>query len=93
MSADYRQLGVSSLDPNLNDPNFSLSRLNSQGFRINLGYNITDWLKFEVWYYGAWNLDKNIHTLSGTELTTTTIKTAYDANSAQNLFIQLTSSF
>ena len=93
VSADYRQYGISSLDPNLNDPNFALSRLNTQGIRVNLGYNITDWLKFEVWYYGAWNLDKNIHTLSGTELTSTTIKTLYDANAAQNLFIQLTSSF
>ena len=93
VSADYRQYGVSSLDPNLNDPNFALSRLNTQGFRINLGYNLTDWLKFEVWYYGAWNLDKNIHTLSGAEVTTSTIRTFYDANAVQNLFIQLTSSF
>ena len=74
VSADYRQYGVSSIDPNLNDPNFALSRLNTQGFRINLGYNLTDWLKAEVWYYGAWNLDKNIHSLSGTELTASTIK-------------------
>ena len=66
MSADYRQYGVASLDPNTNDPNFALSRLNTQGIRINLGYNITDWLKAEVWYYGAWNLDKNIHNLNGT---------------------------
>ena len=93
VSADYRQYGLNSLDPNLNDPNFALSRLNTQGFRINLGYNITDWLKAEVWYYGAWNLDKNIHTLSGTELTSSTIKAYYDANSVQNLIIQLTASF
>ena len=93
VSADYRQYGLNSLDPNLNDPNFALSRLNTQGFRINLGYNLTDWLKFEVWYYGAWNLEKNIHSLSGTELTTSTIKTYYDANAAQNLIIQLTASF
>ena len=93
VSADYRQYGISSLDPNLNDPNFALSRLNTQGIRINLGYNITNWLKAEVWYYGAWNLDKNIHTLSGTEVTSSTVKTYYDANAAQNLIIQLTSSF
>ena len=54
VSADYRQYGLASLDPNLNDPNFALSRLNTQGIRVNLGYNITDWLKAEVWYYGAW---------------------------------------
>ena len=92
VSADYRQYGVASLDPNTNDPNFALSRLNTQGIRINLGYNLTDWLKAEVWYYGAWNLDKNIHNLNGTEATGT-IRNFYDANAVQNLFIQLTSSF
>ncbi len=93
VSADYRQYGVDSLDPNTNDPNFALSRLNTQGFRINLGYNVTDWLKFEVWYYGAWNLDKNIHNLNGTQASNGTIRNFYDANAVQNLFIQLTSSF
>ena len=93
VSADYRQYGIGSIDPNLNDPNFALSRLNTQGFRINLGYNITDWLKAEVWYYGAWNLEKNIHTLSGTQVTSSSIRSFYDANAAQNLIIQLTASF
>ena len=91
VSADYRQYGVSSLDPNLNDPNFALSRLNTQGFRVNLGYNITDWLKAEVWYYGAWNLDKNIHLLSTGAHTAN--NALYDANSSQNLIVQLTASF
>ena len=91
VSADYRQYGVSSLDPNLNDPNFALSRLNTQGFRVNLGYNVTEWLKAEVWYYGAWNLDKNVHNLiTGAQ---TANNTLYDANSVQNLIIQLTASF
>ena len=93
VSASYRQSGVASIDPNLNDDNFALSRLNVQGIRINLGYNITDWLKAEVWYYGAWNLEKNIHSLSGTEVTSSTIKTVYDGNAIQNLIIQLTASF
>ena len=91
VSADYRQYGIASIDPNLNDPNFALSRLNTQGFRINVGYNLTDWLKAEVWYYGAWNLDKNVRLLS------TGAKSAnnsfYDENASQNLIIQLTSSF
>ncbi len=93
VSADYRQYGIASLDPNTNDPNFALSRLNTQGFRINLGYNITDWLKAEVWYYGAWNLDKNVHNLNGSQASNGTIRNFYDANAVQNLFIQLTSSF
>ena len=91
MSVDYRQYGLASIDPNLNDPNFALSRLNTQGIRINAGYNITDWLKFEVWYYGAWNLDKNVRLLSTGALGAN--NSLYDANSVQNLIVQLTSSF
>ena len=91
VSADYRQYGIASIDPNLNDPNFALSRLNTQGFRVNVGYNITDWLKAEVWYYGAWNLDKNVRLLSTGAANAN--NTFYDANAAQNLIVQLTSSF
>ena len=91
VSADYRQYGLASIDPNLNDPNFALSRLNTQGFRVNAGFNITDWLKFEVWYYGAWNLDKNTRILSTGALGAN--NALYDANSVQNLIVQLTSSF
>ena len=58
---------------------------------MNAGYNLTDWLKAEVWYYGAWNLDKNVRLYS------TNAESAnnqlYDANSVQNLIVQLTSSF
>ncbi len=93
LSASYRQNGVSSIDPNFDDDNFALSRLNVQGVRLNLGYNLTSWLKAEVWYYGAWNLDKNIHTVTGVEQTNGTIKTFYDGNAIQNLIIQLTASF
>ena len=91
VSADYRQYGLASIDPNLNDPNFALSRLNTQGFRVNLGYNITDWLKAEVWYYGAWNLDKNVRLLSTGAASAN--NAFYDANAVQNLIVQLTSSF
>ncbi len=78
------------MDPNTAEANFALSRLNTQGFRINVGFNITDWLKFETFYYGAWNLDKNIHNLNGTQASNGTIRNFYDGNAIQNLFIQLT---
>ena len=90
-SVDYRQYGLASIDPNLNDPNFALSRLNTQGIRVNLGFNITDWLKLEVWYYGAWNLDKNVRVLSTGALGAN--NSLYDANAVQNLIVQLTSTF
>ena len=93
VSASYRQNGVASIDPNLNDDNFALSRLNVQGIRINLGYNVTSWLKAEVWYYGAWNLEKNIHTLTGVQETNGTINEVYDGNAIQNFMVQMTASF
>jgi hypothetical protein len=93
VSASYRQNGVSSIDPNLNDDNFALSRLNVQGIRIDLGYNVTSWLKAEVWYYGAWNLEKNIHTLTGVQETNGTINEVYDGNAIQNFIVQMTASF
>ena len=90
-SIDYRQYGVASIDPNLNDPNFALSRLNTQGFRANIGFNITDFIKLEAFYYGAWNLEKNIHNVV-TDVRGTN-NSLYDANAAQNFIVQLNTSF
>jgi hypothetical protein len=42
ISADYRQQGISSLDPNTNNSDFGLSNLNTQGWAFNLAYNFTD---------------------------------------------------
>ncbi len=61
LSANYAQVGIGSIDPNLNDPNFAQSRLNSQGFRLAAGYNFTAWLKGEIIYYNNWNLRSNLH--------------------------------
>jgi hypothetical protein len=91
VSADFRQEGISSIDPNLNDPNFALSRLNQQGFRINIGYNIMAWMKVEAFYYGSWNLHENIHNVvTGAEGVSGSV---YDANSTQNFIVQLNTSF
>jgi hypothetical protein len=54
-SADYRQVGISSIDPNLNIDNFALSNLNAQGWEFNLAYNFTDFLTavFTLFYSHA----------------------------------------
>ena len=93
VSAEYHQVGLGSSDPNLNDTNFGLSRLNTQGIRLAVGYNLEEWLKFEVWYYGAWNLEKDLHDLNGNRLTTASVRTFYDENASQNLIVQLTAGF
>ena len=55
VSADYRQVGISSIDPNVNIDNFALSNLNAQGWEFNLAYNFTDFLTavFTVFYSHA----------------------------------------
>jgi hypothetical protein len=93
LAAEFAQVGVGSIDPNLNDTNFGLSRLNEQGYRLALGYNLETWLKAEVWYYGTWNLDRNLHTTSGERVTSSTVRSFYDENASQNLIVQLTTGF
>jgi hypothetical protein len=93
VSAEFAQVGVGSIDPNLNDTNFGLSRLNTQGYRLAFGYNLETWLRAEVWYYGAWNLDRNLHSPNGDRLTSANIRSFYDENASQNLIVQLTAGF
>lgn len=108
ITTDYGYVGVGSIDPNLNDPNFGMSRLNQQGFRAALGYNFYAWLKGEVVYYNNWNLEKNLHNVvdldrgfnGGRALvrnavgqeTTPRIPFA-DTNATQILQVQLTANF
>ena len=40
--ANYRQVGIASIDPNLNDSDFALSYLNVEGVKIGVAYNITN---------------------------------------------------
>lgn len=58
--ANYRQTGISAVDPNLNDDDFALGELNTRGIKLGLAYNVTDFATFGVTYYQAWNLDKNL---------------------------------
>ena len=61
VSADYRQVGISSIDPNLNTSNFALSNLNSEGWEFNLAYNFTDFLTAVVTFYYSDALTKNLY--------------------------------
>jgi len=60
-SADYRQEGISSIDPNINNSNFALSNLNSQGWTFNLAYNFTDFLTGVVTFYYSEALHPNLY--------------------------------
>jgi hypothetical protein len=56
LAIDYRQTGISSVDPNLNESDFALGELNTRGVRVKLFYNFTDFLNAGVSYSYAWNL-------------------------------------
>ena len=60
VSADYRQVGISSIDPNLNSSNFALSNLNTQGWEFNLAYNFTDFLTAVLTLYYSHALHLNL---------------------------------
>ena len=60
ISADYRSVGVGSIDPNLNDPNWAGSRLNMQGPKIALAYRFTNWLTGNVNFFSGWNLRRDL---------------------------------
>jgi hypothetical protein len=64
--ANYRRVGMDSIDPNLNDSEFALSYLNVQGVKVGFAYNFTDSFVGALTYYGAWNLR---HGLTGGEAT------------------------
>jgi hypothetical protein len=61
LSADYRQQGISSIDPNINNSNFALSNLNSQGWEFNLAYNFTDFLTAVLTLYYSHALHPNLY--------------------------------
>jgi hypothetical protein len=57
---NYRRTGIAALDPNLNDSDFALSELNTQGFTLKLAYQLTDACVLQLSGYTAWNLDENL---------------------------------
>jgi Putative porin len=61
LSADYRQVGVASLDPNINSSNFALSNLNTEGWEFNAAYNFTDFLTAVVTFYWSDALNGNLY--------------------------------
>jgi hypothetical protein len=61
VSADYRQIGISSIDPNLNSSNFALSNLNVEGWEFNVAYNFTDFLTGILTFYYSDALTKNLY--------------------------------
>ncbi len=58
--ANYRETGIASVDPNLNDSDFALGELNTRGFKLSLAYQIADAVVLNLTGMIAWNLDQNL---------------------------------
>ncbi|HSH96613.1 MAG TPA: putative porin [Roseimicrobium sp.] len=50
VSADYREIGLSSIDPNINDSDFAFSNVNQKGFKLTASYNLTSFASVNVTY-------------------------------------------
>lgn len=56
LMANFRQTGIGAIDPNLNDSDFALGQLNTQGIKTGVAYNLADFCVGAVTYFNAWNL-------------------------------------
>lgn len=59
-NANYRHVGLTSVEPNINDSDFALGELNTRGFKVGMFHNLTDFATFGATYYYAWNLRDNL---------------------------------
>lgn len=59
--ANYRETGVASVDPNINDSDFALSYLNMRGFKFGGTYNFTDFISVGVTGFVTYNLDGDLY--------------------------------
>jgi len=48
---DYRQVGLGSVDVNLNDSDFAFGKLNQEGYKLSGSYNVTDFANINVTYF------------------------------------------
>ena len=51
LMANYRQVGMASVDPNLTDSDFALGRVNIQGLKATATYNFTDYATGALTYF------------------------------------------
>ena len=61
--AEYRQVGLGAVDPNLNDSDWNFSRLGFRGIKGAVSYGFEPWLIASFTYFGANNIgsEKNLN--------------------------------
>jgi hypothetical protein len=60
LKGDFRQVGLGSIDPNLNDSDWGDSFLNQQGVKVAGAYNFTDFLVGTITVYDTWALKNSL---------------------------------
>ncbi|MEI7776032.1 MAG: putative porin, partial [Verrucomicrobiota bacterium] len=58
--ANYRQVGLSAVDPQINDSDWALSQTNMAGFKVGFFYNIGDATTLGSSFYTADNLRSDL---------------------------------
>ncbi len=51
VKADYRRIGLGSVDPNLSDSDFGFGNLNQSGYKIGASYNLVDFCSLNLTYF------------------------------------------
>ena len=57
---NYRETGIASVDPNLNDNEVAGGSLNARGFKLGLAYQVADAVVIQATGWLYWNLDNNL---------------------------------
>ncbi len=81
--AEYRQVGLGSIDPNLNDSDFNLSRLDFRGVKVAASYGFQPWLIGTVTGFFNSNLGNEKDVNIGVA----------NANSSQTIEVDVTAKF
>jgi hypothetical protein len=87
---NYRETGIASVDPNLNDSDFALGELNTKGFKASLAYAFSDSVVFNVTGYMAWNLSPNLY---GGRATSGSANGIADSNAVNTVQVDLNIKF
>ena len=57
---DYREVGVSAIDPNINDSDWGFGKTNQKGLKLALAYNVNDFTNFNVTYFDTKIIDEKM---------------------------------
>ncbi len=67
---EFRQIGLSAVDQNINGTDYGDSYANQQGFKLASAYNFTDFLTGTVTFYDTWSYKQHLYgALGGTGAT------------------------